>query len=128
LNTIRCSNIRIFVYILTQDWYFTLKQAVEAVLQDSDSDLDHDSVPEICILPPNDGVDSEAEAIDEENLAPVELPHVCGELKVFNDHEDRCEVSPSIEEKSNEAETTQMKALNEGTWKSKMQNQINISF
>ena len=44
--------------------YFTLKRAVEAVSQNCDRDSDHDCVPEICILPTNDGVGSEFEAID----------------------------------------------------------------
>jgi len=107
--------------------YFTLKQAVEAVLQDSDSDSDHDCVPEICILPPNDGLDSEVEAIDEDDLAPVEPPDVCGELEVFNDHDDRCEVSPSAEEELNEAQTTQMKTLGKTRRKTRSTSDSNVA-
>jgi hypothetical protein len=56
--------------------FFTLAQAVEAVLEnDDDGDIDcddGDSTPEICILPPSDGDESEIEHVDEELLSPDE--------------------------------------------------------
>lgn len=58
--------------------FLTLAQAVEAVLEsddddDGDNDCDDgDSTPEICILPPSDGDESEVEHVDEEKLSPDE--------------------------------------------------------
>lgn len=57
----------------------TLKEAVEAILADSESENEEG---EICILPPDDGDQSEIEDIDEDNLEPVEPSDVTGQLDV----------------------------------------------
>lgn len=50
---------------------FALSLAVEAVFEESFSDDDDNvSIPDICILPPNDGADYEVEAVDEDILGP----------------------------------------------------------
>lgn len=67
--------------------FFTLAQAVEAVLESpansSDDDDDDDAMPDICILPPEDGDESEVEHVDEDHLCPDEPSEVCGQLDVF---------------------------------------------
>ena len=72
--------------------FFTLKEAV-ALLQEDSSDEDADNSdcrrePEICILPPDDGAESEVEGIDEDDLNPVEPPDVSGHVHVFTGNDD----------------------------------------
>ena len=58
--------------------FFSLNEAVAAILEsDSDGEVD------VCILPPNDGADSECEHVDENDLLPSEPADVCGEVDVF---------------------------------------------
>jgi len=47
---------------------YTLKQAVQLILDSSDSE--NEDVAELCILQPDDGADSEVEAIDDDDLSP----------------------------------------------------------
>jgi len=47
---------------------YTLKQAVQLIFDSSDSE--NEDVAELCILPPDDGADSEVEAIDDDDLSP----------------------------------------------------------
>jgi hypothetical protein len=67
--------------------FFTLNEAVAAILDDSESengyysdDSENRKDPEICILPPNDGAESELEGVDEDDLEPDEPPDVCGQV------------------------------------------------
>ena len=64
--------------------FLSLNEAVDAVLA-SDSDSDCDEI-DICILPPNDGADTDIEDIEDENLAADEPGDVCGQLEVFKNH------------------------------------------
>ena len=59
---------------------FTLREAVEMILESDNSDNEAD----VCILPPLDGARSDCEHIDEDDLAPVEPADVCDEVEVFN--------------------------------------------
>jgi len=72
--------------------FFTLKEAVAAILDESCDDdadnSDHGHEPEICILPADDGAESELEAIDEDDLNPVEPPDVSGHIHVFTGNDD----------------------------------------
>ena len=43
---------------------------------------------DVCILPPNDGADSEVEGIDDEDLSPNEPADICGEIDLFIGHSD----------------------------------------
>ena len=52
------------------------------------SDSENEDVAELCILPPDDGADSEVEAIDDDDLSPNEPSDVCGEVDVFTRHSD----------------------------------------
>ena len=65
---------------------YTLKQAVQLIVDSSDSE--NEDVAELCILPPDDGADSEVEAIDDDDLSPNEPSDVCGEIDVFTRHSD----------------------------------------
>jgi len=60
---------------------YTLKQAVEMIMQNSDSE--NEETVDVCILPPNDGADSEVEAIDDDDLSPNEPADLCGEIDIF---------------------------------------------
>jgi len=71
--------------------FLSLKQVMELIMQDSESESE--DIAEICILPPTDGAESEMEAIDDNDLSPVEPPDVCGELEVFTG-EDSDNVAP----------------------------------
>lgn len=64
--------------------FLTLREAVEAVLQDSDTEENSTKAIDICILPPDDGRQSETEDILEDNLQPEEPGDVCGEIEVFS--------------------------------------------
>lgn len=61
---------------------YTLEQAVE-LIQQADSDSETEVVPDVCILSPEDGDNSEIEAIDEDDLGANEPPDVRGELNVL---------------------------------------------
>ena len=54
---------------------YTLKQAVDLILADSGSESDQE--PEICILFPDVGADSEVKAIDDDNLSPQTCQAMC---------------------------------------------------
>ena len=67
----------------------TLSEAVEAILEDTDSDDEFDSedyggVGDICIFPPSDGSASETEDVDEDNLVADVPGEVCGKLEMFS--------------------------------------------
>ena len=66
----------------------TLREAVDAVLEDSDSGDDESQTDaDICILPPSDISNSENEDIDEDNFRPAEPAEVCGKLEIFSREE-----------------------------------------
>ena len=88
--------------------FFTLKEAVTAVLdgldEESEDSIPTEVEPEICILPPEDGEDSEIEAIDDDTLSPVDPSDVCGQLAVFtgDDNDDSTAVSSETSSEAGE--------------------------
>jgi len=67
--------------------YRTLREVIEAVTADGSSDSEDDSI-EICILPPQDGAQSETEEINEEQLGAEEPGDVAGEVEVHRGCDD----------------------------------------
>lgn len=95
----------------------TLTEAVEAILEDTDSDDECDSedqegVADICILPPSDGSASETEDVDEDNLAADVPGEVCGKLEIFSRSDATVSTNEAVEndaEKSDDVEPSTSK-------------------
>ena len=78
----------------------TLREAVEAVLDSSDSSEDEELV-DICILPPQDGAESESKNANEDILMKEFMPSdVARELKIFKGSEEVHEVRSSNDNRS----------------------------
>lgn len=103
--------------------FLTLREAVDAVLQDSDSDEDSTKATDICILPPVDGRQSETEDIDEDNLVPEEPGDVCGEIEVFTREDSEPPASATTDTASSAAASVGAKRRKRGSGPQKAKSQ-----
>jgi len=99
---------------------FYTEEAVAAVMDGLDEENEGNMLAaheaEICILPPEDGAESETEAINEDRLRAVELSDVCGQLAAFTGGDDNDSVVTSS---GNSTEAPAMDELKNQTVKRK---------